>query len=315
MFTLPKETTMNHTNYTRRMAVRILAAAVFLVLAGLAPLAAQQAEPFIQVIPRTEIGYVAVLKHLYQAGSGGTPFNYVTQGGQDILFPYQRYSADVVLGGRHIVTLLYQPLTLNTQTVVNRNTASVDPLVIDDVSFPDDTVLDLKYGFDFWRASYLYDFARSPDTILGAGISLQIRNASIVFSGVHPGTLVPLRTAQQNIGPVPILKVRAAHQFSPRFGVDFEADGFYASSAFFNGSANPFTGWVWDAALSATTTVAPGAKAFLVVRSIGGGAEGNNAYDYTSWTTSTPGSYTYNELATLAVSLGFSLQTGGRNLP
>ncbi len=65
---------------------------------------------------------------------------------------------------------------------------------------------------------------------------------------------------------------------------------------------------MWDASLAATTQLAPNARAFLVVRSIGGGAEGNNAYDYSSSTTSTPGSYTYNELATLAVTLGFSLQ-------
>jgi hypothetical protein len=294
---------MKYTHINRRAAVTTMAVAAFLALAVLAPLAAQETEPFIQVIPRTEIGYVAVLQHLYQSGTGGTMFNFVTQGGQDILFPYQRYSADVVLGGRHIVTLLYQPLTLNTQTVVNRNTLSSADLVVDGVSFPDDTPLELKYGFDFWRASYLYDFARSPDTILGAGLSLQIRNASIVFSSVDGS----LSTIQQNIGPVPILKVRAAHQFSPYFGLDFEADGFYASSAFFNGSGRAFEGWIWDTALTATTTFVPGAKAFLVVRSIGGGAKGNNAYD-TSWTTSSANSPTYNSLATLAVSLGFSLQ-------
>jgi hypothetical protein len=178
------------------------------------------------------------------------------------------------------------------------------PIIIDDATFSPGTLMDLKYGFDFWRASYLYDFARSPETILGAGLSLQIRNASIAFSAVDGSD----RAVQQNIGPVPILNVRAAHRFSPRFGLDFEADGFYASSAFFNGSGNPFTGWVWDASLSATTALAPGALAFLVVRSIGGGAEGNNAYSYTSATTSSPGSYTYNELATLAISLGVSLQ-------
>lgn len=295
---------MTFPNASRASGGPLAALAAVLFFAGLAPLAAQDAEPFIQVIPRAEIGYVAVLSHEYQSGTGGTRFNFVTQGGQDILFPYQRYAVDVVLAGQHRVTLLYQPLTLNTQTVVNRNTGSVAPIVIDDVSFPDDTVLDLKYGFDFWRASYLYDFARSPDTILGAGVSLQIRNASIVFSSAD-GTL---RTIQQNIGPVPILKVRAAHQFSPAFGLDFEADGFYASSAFFNGSANPFKGWVWDAALTAKTHFTREAVAFLVVRSIGGGAEGNNAYDYSSSTTSTPGSYTYNALATLAVTLGFSIE-------
>jgi hypothetical protein len=301
---------MKYPSGSRRTALVVAFVAALLLFAGLTPLAAQDAEPFIQVIPRAEVGYLAVLKHLYQSGddAGSTLFNYVTQGGQDILFPFQRFAADVVLGGRHRVTLLYQPLTLKTQTVADRNGSNGGlPIEIDEAVFNPGTVMDLTYGFDFWRASYLYDFARSPDTILGAGLSLQIRNASIVFSGTDPlGN--PVRTVQQNIGPVPILKVRAAHQFSPAFGLDFEADGFYASSAFFNGSGRPFKGWVWDAALAARTQVMPGAQAFLVVRSIGGGAEGNNAYDYTSSTTSTPGSYTYNELATLAVSLGFSLQ-------
>jgi hypothetical protein len=286
----------------------ITSLAVLVLVAGLVPLAAQDAEPFIQVIPRAEIGTLAVLKHLYQSGDtpgASTLFNYVTQGGQDILFPYQRYAVDIVLAGQHRVTLLYQPLTLNTRTVVDRNGSNGgESIWVDGTEFPITTPLDLTYGFDFWRASYLYDFAASPDTILGAGLSLQIRNASIVFSSID-GTL---RAVQQNIGPVPILKLRAAHQFFPGFGLDFEADGFYASSAFFNGSGRPFEGWVWDAALSARTTLAPGASAFLVVRSIGGGARGNNAYDYSSSTTSSPGSYTYNELATLALSLGFSLQ-------
>jgi hypothetical protein len=301
---------MKETLQTLRAARRALVVTALLVAAGLAPLAAEDAEPFIQVIPRAEIGFVAVLRHVYQSGddAGSTRFDFVTQGGQDILFPYQRYAADVVLAGRHRVTLLYQPLTLNTRSVVDRNGSNGGlPVEIDETVFPVGTDLDLTYGFDFWRTSYLYDFAKSPDTILGAGISLQIRNASIVFSGVDPAGN-PILTSQQNVGPVPILKVRAAHQFSPFFDLDFEADGFYASSAFFNGSANPFKGWVWDAALTAKTHFTPAAAAFLVIRSIGGGAEGNNAYDYTSWTTSTPGSYTYNELATLAVSLGFTLE-------
>ena len=295
---------MRPTLALNRRALRAALVTVLLAVAGLGPVAAQDAEPFIQVIPRTEIGYVAVLKHLYQSGTGGTLFNFVTQGGQDTLFPYQRYAVDIVLGGRHVVTLLYQPLTFTTRTVVDANPPTVGTLVVGDASFGAGTPLELKYGFDFWRVSYLYDFAAGPDTILGAGLSLQIRNASIVFSAVDGSDAA----VQQNIGPVPILKFRAAHRFSPSFGLDFEADGFYASSAFFNGSANPFKGWVWDAALTASTHLSPGARAFLVLRSIGGGAEGNNAYDYTSWTTSNPGSYTYNELATLALSLGFSLQ-------
>jgi hypothetical protein len=113
----------------------------------------------------------------------------------------------------------------------------------------------------------------------------------------------------QNIGPVPILKVRAAHWFSPQFGLDFEADGFYASSAFFNGSTKSFTGWIWDAALSAKTAFVPGATAYATLRSIGGGAEGNNSYAYTSATTSsTLFPYTKNVLATAALTLGVSIE-------
>jgi hypothetical protein len=279
--------------------------AMFLVFSVQFQVVAQDASTFVKVLPRAEFGTVAILKHLYQSGTGATRFNFITQGGQDTLFPFQRYTVDLVLAEQHWITLLYQPLTLNTQTVADRNGSNGGlPVTVDDASFAPGTLMDLKYGFDFWRASYLYDFDKNPDTILGAGISLQVRNASIAFTAVNGSD----RAVQQNIGPVPILKFRAAHRFSPSFGLDFETDGFYASSAFFNGSGNPFTGWVWDASLSATTYLAPGSRAMLVVRSIGGGAEGNNAYNYVSATTSSPGNYTYNELATLAVSLGLYLQ-------
>jgi hypothetical protein len=293
-----------------RDAVLTIAALVLFALVGAGPLAAQNADgapPFVQVIPHFEIGTLAVLQHTYQVGAGGTNFNFVTQGGQDILFPYQRYSVEVILAGRHRVTFLYQPLTLDTRTVADRNGSNGGlPVVIDGVSFPSQTPMNITYGFDFWRMSYLYDFSSDPATILGAGISLQIRNASIVFTseGVSP----ELRTVSQNIGLVPIIKVRAAHWFSPMFGLDFEADGFYASSAFFNGATKPFTGWIWDAALSARTHLAPGALAFVTVRSIGGGASGESAYSYVSATTTTPGTYTNNVLATLAVTLGVSLE-------
>jgi hypothetical protein len=295
---------MNRSIFFSSRVLRAVSVALIAATAALqAP--AQEAEPLIQIIPRAELGAAAVLRHVYQSGAAGTRFDFVTQGGQDTLFAFQRYSVEAVVAGRHRVTLLYQPLTLNTLTVADRHGGNGGlPVVIDDASFAPGTALDLKYGFDFWRASYLYDFVPGPATVLGLGISLQIRNASIAFSAADGGE----RAVQQNIGPVPILKVRAGHWFSPAFGLDFEADGFYASSAFFNGSGNPFTGWVWDAALSASTAVAPDASAFLSVRSIGGGAEGNNAYSYTSATTSSPGSYTYNELATVAVSLGVALR-------
>jgi hypothetical protein len=272
--------------------------------AGVSTLSAQSASqeqaPGVEIIPHFEQGVVGVLYHHYQVGTGGTDFNFVTQGGQDVLFPYQRYSVDLVLGSHNRFTFLYQPLTLNTRTVVDRNGSGSGNLVIDGTSFLPNTPLDITYGFDFWRLSYLYDFSNTRDTILGIGVSLQVRNASIVFSAVDGSA----RTVSQNIGPVPILKVHLAHWFAPLFGIDFEGDGFYASSAFFNGATQPFTGWIWDASLSAKSRIGPNIEAYLTARSIGGGASGNSAYSYASATTTTSGAPTFNALATLAVTLG-----------
>jgi len=255
--------------------------------------------------PRAELGFAAVLFHEYQSGASGTRFNFLTQGGQDTLFPYTRYSLDAVIGDQNRLTFLYQPLTLSTKTVADRNNSNLgNPVIIDGVSFASGTPLDITYGFDFWRISYLYDFIKSDDTILGIGASLQVRNASIVFSS-GDGTK---RTVQQNIGPVPILKARAAHKFSPLLNVDFEVDGFYASSAFFNGSGREFKGWIWDAAFTAETSFLQDSTAFLAVRTIGGGAEGTNAYTYISSTTSSEG-YTWNNLGTMALTLGVKIKT------
>lgn len=258
----------------------------------------------IKLVPRFDIGYAAVLVHEYQSGSDGTKFNYLTQGGQDTLFPYQRFTVDAFVGQQNIISLLYQPLTLNTRTVADRNKSNGgNPVVIDGVSFAPGTPMDLTYGFDFWRASYLFDFDPSPKTILAFGASLQVRNASIVFTS-GDGTK---RVVQQNIGPVPILKTRWAQWFTPYFGLDFELDGFYASSAFFNGSGRPFKGWIWDGALTAKTRFTESSTAFVALRSIGGGAEGTNAYTYVSSTTST-GSFTWNNLATAALTVGVTLE-------
>ena len=99
-----------------------------------------------------EKGFVKVLHHTLQVGATSTNFDYILQGGQDILFPFERYSADLAIFDRHNVVLLYQPLTVQTQTRLEST------ITIDDTTF--DTAdgyqsLDLKYGFPFWRISYL----------------------------------------------------------------------------------------------------------------------------------------------------------------
>lgn len=266
---------------------------------------AQESVKELKIIPRLESGYLGVISHYYRVGNaadGNTMFNFVTQGGQDVLFPYLRFSVDAVLWDRHHVTFLYQPLTVSTRTVAGKN--GTGPVQIDGVNFGTKPV-NITYGFDFYRISYLYDFIANGITELCAGVSFQLRNANIVFESDDGSQ----RTVQNNVGLVPILKFRAGHWIAPWWGLEFDADGFYASSAIFNGSGRPFEGWIWDAALSLKARVFERTTGYLTLRSIGGGASGSNAYDNVSATTSSQKA-TYNALATYSVTLGISYEYG-----
>jgi hypothetical protein len=89
----------------------------------------------------TELGFVGVLAHTIQLGQQGTKFDYVADGGQDVLFPFRRMSAELHLKPRHTIILLYQPLDVRTETYL------VNPLVLDSDTFPAGTPMNLRYGF------------------------------------------------------------------------------------------------------------------------------------------------------------------------
>ena len=248
-----------------------------------------------------ETGFVKVLSHTIQIGENGTVFDYVDQGGQEILSPFNRLSAELGIGRRHTVTFLYQPLLLVTQSRFDAD------VTIDDVTFEAGQVVDLTYSFPFYRLSYLYDFAPVRGLELAAGLSLQLRNASISFASTDPATDVSELTISQNLGPVPILKLRAEYRFQggrvPGAFVGFEADGFYATSSFFNGAAYEFSGSIYDASLRAGFSPRSGVDVFINARGLGGGATGTRGRDRENWTESRE-AYTDNFLNTLSITLG-----------
>lgn len=258
-------------------------------------------DSFLQVRPNAELGIAKVLHHTIQFGEGGTVFDYVKYGGQEVLFSFSRYSIDVGLGKRNTVTFLYQPLTLETKTRIPADFTG--GVTVEDVVFPADTGLNLKYGFDFWRLSYMFNIFNSERFLLGAGVSLQVRNASIVFESTD-GTGI---TVNQNLGPVPILKLKAEYRLPCGFFFGGEVDGFYASSAIFNGAGFEFKGWIYDAALRFGKEMNPATDLFLSVRLLGGGAQGTSRYEAAYWTQSSP-QYTDNSLTTLIISAGARLK-------
>lgn len=243
-----------------------------------------------------ESGAVKVLYHTYRVGEAGTVFDFVNNGGQEILSPFQRFTAILGFGDRHALRFLYQPLTLETSIVAGAD------FTIDQTTFAEGEAVDIVYGFPFYRLTYLFDLLPS-DAELSVGAALQLRNASIRFTSADGAK----RAVSQNLGPVPALAVSGRLPFGDGFFAAFDATGIYASSAFFNGADFEFEGSLLDASLRAGFAPRPGLEAYLNLRFVGGSAAGVSQYPNVYWTQSTEKS-TANYLATAALTLGATLE-------
>jgi len=240
-----------------------------------------------------ELGFLDVTAHTIQFGSAGTKFDYVDEGGQGVLFPFSRLTAELNLQKKHSMIFLIQPLDIRTEVLLKRD------IVIDDLTFPGNTPVRLRYGFTFYRLSYLYDFAEAKNKELAIGLSFQIRNATISFASAD-GSLFRIN---ENVGPVPIFKFRSRQPFNNGMWFGTEVDGFYASGKYITGSENDFEGAILDASIRLGFEHTDYLDSFLNVRYIGGGAKGTEEAD--------PGpgdGFTDNWLHTISISLGFYLK-------
>lgn len=244
-----------------------------------------------------EAGALSVLRHIYQVGDDGDRFNFRTQGGQDILFPFTRFQAGMVIKDRHLVELLYQPLTIVTK-VPFREEITIDGK---ELKGP----MELTYGFPFYRATYGFDLLSSPEAKFYVGGVIQLRNASIIFAQLD-GDEDKIVTSQ-NLGPVPALFVRGRYDFPSGLHLQGEATGIYASSRFINGADFDFEGSLLDASLRAGYGLNHGAEVFAVLRFIGGTAYGNSESGRNRWSVPEK-TFTENRLALLSLSIGAALR-------
>ncbi|MBM3260469.1 MAG: hypothetical protein FJY99_12080 [Candidatus Sericytochromatia bacterium] len=218
----------------------------------------------VRIDGQVEVGAVSVISHTIKYGTLGTVFDYVADGRQDTLFPFQRLQAGLTFGERHKWSFLYQPIDLRTQTVLTKDER------VEEITFKRATPMDIRYGFDFYRTSYLYDFDLDPDKEFALGLSLQLRNAVSVFASANGEQ----RVVRTDLGPVPLLKLRARQPLSGRAWWAVDADGSYATSAGFNGVDFPFEGALLDASLRTGLALSPSYDVFANLRYIGGGARG-----------------------------------------
>jgi hypothetical protein len=212
-----------------------------------------------------DFGGLLPLYHHIQFGRDGTEFDYVADGGQDVIFPVGRLSVELQ-ARRHYITFLYQPLELNSEVVLDR------PVTVDGVTFPAETPLDLRYGFPFYRVSYAYDVVPALAWRLALGGSFQLRDATITFTAADGSA----RRTRRDVGPVPALKALLRYDARSGFFGAFEVDGFYAPVKYINGGDSDVVGAIIDANLRAGYRLSPRADAFLNVRWLGGGAEGSS---------------------------------------
>jgi len=273
----------------------ILAAVIYFVIIRIAIASVALAnirpeQPAIQVRGITEMGLLVPAYHKIQFSNGNTYFDYRKEGGQDNAFLFLRFSAEAVLGGRHTIVALYQPLQLKTNVTLREDVR------IDNVTFPAQTPMDLLYGFDFYRLSYMVDVLKHrKNTELSLGASLQMRNAVITFTSSDGS----MRVAKRDVGPVPLLKARFRHQFDNRVWVGAEMDGMWAPIKYINGSNSDVEGAIIDLNVSVGRRLAQSIDGFVNVRYLAGGAEGTSKD-----TTGAGDGYTKNWLQFLTFSLG-----------
>ncbi|MFO0592350.1 MAG: hypothetical protein U0441_32695 [Polyangiaceae bacterium] len=251
------------------------------------------ADPWYRFRPQIELGFLGVLSNRVQFGKQGTYFNYQSDGGQDNLYFFARLSVEVEIARRHNLTFLYQPLDLNTRVQL-----PID-LVVDEAKYPKGTAMAFKYGFPFYRFSYMYDFFGDDDRELSIGLSAQIRNTTIEFATADGATLKSYR----DIGFVPLLKSRGRYTFKNGVFVGHEIDGIYAPIRGVNGSDNEVTGALVDASVRVGLKLPSKSEAFLNVRYLAGGATGQSDPETFS------DGKTKNWLQFLTVSLGGTISS------
>jgi len=255
----------------------------------------------VQFFLESELGTVKIQYHTLLTGSEsdgtGTTFDFVTEGGQEILYPFERYNLGFQLDQRHRFSFLYQPLEIVTEVTFR------DDVIVDNVTFTSGTPMEVSYGFPFYRITYGYDFFPEDSIDLGVGGALQLRNASIVFKEIDGSQM----TVSQNLGPVPAIHLFGRYNLDS--GLFFQSDitGLYASSAYINGADFEFEGSILDASLRTGYTLKNNIDLFLNLRFLGGSAAGTSEYGYDNWTDSIE-QETANYLATTSLTFGIAVR-------
>lgn len=229
---------------------------LLLVLAPQLARAEAEPPPWLQPTLVFETGLAYVAQNDGRYGETGSAYEAADVGQQDNLARVSRTSLELARG-RHTAILLYAPFQLTTTVTLARD------LQFRDQRFAAGAVVDHRYLFDGYRASYLYRALDGGPLRLELGGSLQIRNADVAFTAADGSG----QASQSDIGVVVAAKARL--WLVPRRGpwAMLEAD---ALSTF--GLIDGVSGGIYDVGLAVGYPVRRGLDLLLMARLLGGGA-------------------------------------------
>jgi hypothetical protein len=125
---------------------------------------------------------------------------------------YFRARIEYVFGGRHTLSALYAPLTLEA---AGRLESAV---IFEGEEFPAGTDVAGTYTFNSYRLTYRYTLTSGDRFEAGLGITAKIRDAAIIVKGGG------LRSEKTNVGFVPLLNFRLVWALTERVGLLVEGD-------------------------------------------------------------------------------------------
>lgn len=125
---------------------------------------------------------------------------------------YDRIRLNIGIGSKHALSLLYAPLSLNADGILEK------PVIFEGVEFPDGSDVDALFRFNSYRLTYRYRLFARPKFDMWIGLTAKIRDAEIKITSP---TLVSSKT---NVGFVPLLHLLIDWKWGKKSGLLFDAD-------------------------------------------------------------------------------------------
>ncbi len=170
---------------------------------------------------------------------------------------FYRLRGGFTINSRHTISLLYAPLTVNSEGSTARQ------INFEGVTFPSNTHLNASYQFNSYRITYRYEIVRNEKTEFGLGITAKIRDANIALKSTE------LAAEKSDFGFVPLINLRFMWQFTKRYGILVEGDALAAKQ-----------GRAEDALVALTCKISNNLGFRAGYRILEGGADNNEVYSF-----------------------------------